>query len=254
MIIDQGIAQLVLNRPEKHNAFDEKVIAQFTQNLENVAKEKSIRVLQISARGKNFCAGADLHWMERMAAYDQAENLKDAGALGQLMHRLYSMPQPTIGMVQGAAYGGGVGLASCCDIVLATPDAKFCLSEVKLGLIPAVISPYVINALGPKRAQRLFLTAEIFSAEQARDWGLVDYIHPQDRLKEEADALSELLRKNGPMAIEKSKELVRNIANRPIDQNLIAETARYIADQRASPEAKSGLKAFFSKTKPEWIF
>lgn len=253
LINDGKIAQLILNRPEKHNAFDDELIARLISALEKISRDSSLRVLLLSARGKSFSAGADLKWMQRMADYSRDENIRDAALLGRLMQLLNTLPLPIIGIIQGPTYGGGVGLAACCDLLLATPAARFCLSEVKLGLIPAVISPYVIKALGERRARRLFVTAEIFSAEQAYHWGLVDEVYAEIEIEAKAMEWARALIKNGPEAMRYAKELVRMVAGQPLDDELISKTVHMIADRRASAEAKSGLNAFFDKTQPEWM-
>lgn len=247
------IACLTLNRPEKHNAFDDAVIASLIAALEDIAADPTIHVVQLAARGKSFCAGGDLHWMKRMAGFSLAENLADARQLGRLMHLLFTLPQPVIGLVQGAAYGGGLGLAACCDLVLATPEARFSLSEVKIGLIPAVISPYVVHALGARRARRLSITAEVFSAQEAQQWGLVDSIHPLEELSKAGEEWATKLLQNAPGAMRDAKKLLRTLSGRPIDETVREESAQGIAERRASAEAQEGLSAFFDKRKPNWI-
>ncbi len=251
-IDDLGRATLTLNRPELHNAFDDQLIADMTRILQGFANDSQVRLVILAAAGKSFSAGADLGWMQRMADYSHAENLADAEALANLLRTLNDLPKPTIALVQGAAYGGGVGLVAACDLVLATPKASFCLSEVKLGLIPAVISPYVVAAIGSRAARRYCISAERFSVERALQLGLVHELVAMDELTTEADRLSRLLLKNGPQAMAAAKKLVADVANHPLDSELIAETAERIATTRASDEGREGLAAFLEKRRPNW--
>ncbi len=248
-----GCVTLTLNRPRLHNAFDDALIAELTAVLKRLAIDPAVRVVCLAAAGKSFSAGADLAWMRRMADYRYEENVTDAMALAELMTTLDTLPKPTLALVQGAAYGGGVGLVAACDMVLATPEARFCLSEVKLGLIPAVISPYVVRAIGARAARRYFLSAEIFGAEQACRLGLVHQVVPAFRLQSEADHLIRQLLANGPQAMAEAKKLVRDVAGRPIDEALIADTAGRIATIRAGDEGKEGLAAFLEKRRPGWV-
>lgn len=252
-IDELGRATLTLNRPEVHNAFDDLLIAEMITALKTLAADPQVRLVCLAATGKSFSAGADLGWMRRMADYTPAENLADSMALAELMDTLNSLPKPTIALVQGAAFGGGVGLVATCDLVLATPKASFCLSEVKLGLIPAVISPYVVAAIGTRAARRYCISAERFDAERAQQLGLVHEIVPADELAQEADRLTRLLLKNGPQSMAAAKQLVSYVSNHPLNSELIAETARRIADTRASDEGREGLSAFLEKRNPEWI-
>ena len=249
-----GIAALTLNRPEVHNAFDDGVIEQLITQLENVASNDAIRILVLRSTGKNFSAGADLGWMRRMANNSHQENLQDAGRLAKLMQLLNDLNKPTIGLVQGAVYGGAVGLAACCDIVIASEDAQFCLSEVKIGLIPAVISPYVIRAIGERQARRYFLTAEAFSAAIAQTLGLV---HEVVASAEDFDAacthITNTLSKNSPQGMRAAKELIFAVSHKVIDQTVIQNTTQRIADIRVSAEGQEGLSAFLEKRKPNWI-
>ncbi|MBC7963936.1 MAG: enoyl-CoA hydratase/isomerase family protein, partial [Steroidobacteraceae bacterium] len=209
VIDERGVVTLTMNRPELHNAFDDRLIATLTDALRQLAADPAVRVLLLAASGKSFSAGADLNWMRRMADYSHEQNLADAAALAELMRTLDSLPKPTIALVQGAAYGGGVGLAACCDIVLATARASFCLSEVRLGLIPAVISPYVVAAIGSRAARRYFLTAETFDALEAQRIGLVhEVVADQDELTVVAERLTVQLLKNGPAALSAAKSLL----------------------------------------------
>jgi methylglutaconyl-CoA hydratase len=250
--IDAGVGWLTLNRPEVHNAFDDALIAQLTAALLSLEADRRVRVVVLSAAGKSFSAGADLAWMQRMAGYSEAENLEDARALAGLMSTLDRLAKPTLALVQGAAFGGGVGLVACCDIAIASEAASFSLSEVKLGLIPAVISPYIVAAIGPGAARRFILTAERFSAQQALQLGLIHEVVPADRLEETAEQILDHLAQGGPRAQAEAKDLVLSLAGRPIDRGLVEETAQHIAQIRVGEEAREGLAAFLEKRKAEW--
>ncbi|WP_299263235.1 enoyl-CoA hydratase/isomerase family protein [uncultured Psychrosphaera sp.] len=247
-----GVATVTLNNPDKHNAFDDDVIALLTTIFSNIADNPDIRVMVLTSTGKSFCAGADLGWMKRMADYSYQENLADSNALAQLFNVLNFMPQATIVQVQGAAFGGALGLVSCCDIVVAANKASFCLSEVKLGLIPATISPYVINAIGLKAARRYFLTAERFFADQAKSIGLVDEVVDINELENTTNAFVNTLLANGPMAVKAAKKLALDVAHQPIDDKLIADTSDRIASIRVSDEGQEGLTSFFEKRPTNW--
>ncbi|KEA63407.1 Methylglutaconyl-CoA hydratase [Marinobacterium lacunae] len=250
----QGTAWLTLNRPEVHNAFDDTMIAQIIDALETTDKDASVRALVLRANGKNFSAGADLGWMKRMAQNSHEQNLEDARQLARLMERLNNLSKPTLALVQGAAYGGAVGLAACCDIVIARNDARFCLSEVKIGLIPAVISPYVVRAIGERQARRYFVTAEAFDATAAKGFGLVHELANDDaQLESIAQTLIGQLRRNSPQGIAEAKKLIHAVSQKPIDQNVIDDTARRIADIRVSAEGQEGLSAFLNKRQPNWV-
>ncbi len=248
-----GIARLTLNRPEVHNAFDDALIAELSETLDGLAADEGLRALVLAAAGKSFSAGADLGWMQRMAGYGMAENLADATALAELMHRLDRFPRPTVALVQGAAYGGGVGLTACCDIVLATERARFCLSEVKLGLIPAVIAPYVVAAIGARAARRYFLTAEVFDAATAAGLGLVHEVVAPEDLETRGAAILAALAEGGPQAQRAAKRLIAYVSVEDEREMLKAETARRIAALRASPEGMEGLAAFLEKRRPGWV-
>ena len=247
-----GVATVTLNNPDKHNAFDDDVIALLTTIFSNIADNPDIRVMVLTSTGKSFCAGADLGWMKRMADYSYQENLADSNALAQLFNVLNFMPQATIAQVQGAAFGGALGLVSCCDIVVAANKASFCLSEVKLGLIPATISPYVINAIGLKAARRYFLTAERFFADQAKSIGLVDEVVDINELENTTNAFVNTLLANGPMAVKAAKKLILDVVHQPIDDKLIADTSDRIASIRVSEEGQEGLTSFFEKRPANW--
>jgi methylglutaconyl-CoA hydratase len=248
----RGVATLSLNRPEKHNAFDDVLIADLLQFLDNIEHDKSIRVLVLRAQGKSFCAGADLDWMRRMADYDLEQNLADARQLARLMYRLDRLNKPVIALVQGASFGGGVGLIACCDIAIASADAIFSLSEVRLGLIPSVISPYVIAAIGSRAARRYFLSGERFDAARALQLGLLHEVVEPEALDVSLEQCIDGLLISGPGAQAAAKELIQQVQGRAIDESLIEETARRIAEVRASDEAREGLSAFLEKRKPDW--
>lgn len=246
------IARLTLARAERHNAFDDRLIAALIEALAGIAADPQARVLIIAAEGRSFSAGADLDWMRRMAEADEAANLRDARQLARLLESLARLPIPTVALVQGAAYGGGVGLVAACDFAIASPAANFALSEVKLGLIPAVISPYIVAAIGPRAAKRLFLSAERIDAAEALRLGLITEIVAADRLRERGEALAAELLANAPEAMAAVKDLLREVASRPLDAALIEETAKRIARQRAGAEAREGIAAFLEKRKPDW--
>jgi methylglutaconyl-CoA hydratase len=252
-IDDCGVARLTLDRAEKHNAFDDELIAELIQVLEHIAQDDAVRVLVLGANGKSFSAGADLGWMRRMADYDEAQNLADAMQLAELMRLLNELPKPTIARVQGAAYGGGVGLVACCDIALASEAAMFSLSEVRLGLIPGVISPYVLKAIGERAVRRYMLSAERFDARQACQLGLVHEVVTVTELDARVEDLINILLDCGPAAQTAAKDLILALSGRSIDQSVIAESARRIASIRASVEGREGLNAFLEKRKPSWV-
>jgi methylglutaconyl-CoA hydratase len=248
----RGVATVTLNIPERHNAFDDAVIDQLTAAFEGVANNKDARLMILAARGKSFCAGGDLGWMKRMKSYTREENIKDARALAAMLQTLNVLPVPTIARVQGMTVGGGVGLISCCDMAVATPDAGFCFSEVKVGLIPATISPYVIAAIGQRAARRYFITAERFSSETAAQLGLVSEIVGEDQLDDRINQLVETTLANSPAAVVAAKRLVCHAAGRLIDEQLISSTSEMIADIRVSAGGQEGLAAFIEKRKPTW--
>jgi len=253
-IDDTGRATLTMNRPELHNAFDDSFIVAMTGELQRLERDERVRVVLLAGSGKSFSAGADLAWMRRMADYTREENLADALGLAGLMQTLNGLTKPTIALVQGAAYGGGVGLVACCDLAIAARRATFCLSEVKLGLIPAVISPYVVAAIGPRACRRYFLTAEPFDAAEAHRLGLIhEVVEDEAELHGRASAATEFLLRNGPRAMATAKEQIAAVAGAPLDSGLIAATAGRIADLRASAEGRDGVTAFLEKRKPGWV-
>ncbi|MCC5880959.1 MAG: enoyl-CoA hydratase/isomerase family protein [Idiomarina sp.] len=250
-IDEQQVAWLTLNKPQVHNAFDDQIIATLLEHLRAVEANPGVRVLVLRSNGKNFSAGADLAWMRSMAQKNRDENVADAGELGQLMYELDNLRVPTIALVQGAAFGGAVGLAACCDMVLANPSSSFCLSEVKIGLIPAVISPYVVRNMGSRAARRYVLTAERFFAEDAMRHGLVSEI-TEAPLDDAVQPLLKTLLQNGPHAVAAAKRLVLDVAQRPIDPTVVRDTVERIADIRVSAEGQQGLNAFLNKQAPDW--
>jgi methylglutaconyl-CoA hydratase len=252
-IDERGVGSIVLDRPEQHNAFDDSLIGEMIEMIAQLAGDDSVRVVVLRAEGKSFSAGADLNWMRRMADYDEAQNLADAMQLAELMRSLNALPKPTIARVQGAAFGGGVGLIACCDMAVASEKALFSLSEVKLGLIPAVISPYVVKAIGERAARRYMLSAERFDAGQAARMGLVHEVVEHDRLETCLDEMVTTLLESGPAAQAAAKDLILDIAGKPVDRALIENTARRIARVRASDEGREGLNAFLQKRKPDWV-
>jgi methylglutaconyl-CoA hydratase len=248
-----GIARITLNRPDVRNAFDDALIATLTRTLVEAGNDKSVRVVVLGGNGPAFCAGADLNWMKRMAGYSYDENLADARALAQMLATLDRLPKPTIARVHGPAFAGGTGLVAACDIAVGTPEARFCLSEAKLGLSPATISPYVVRAMGERQARRYFLSAEVFGAEEALRIGMLSALVPAGELDSAVDNLLKNLVAGGPQAQARIKELIRAVANRPLDDALAADTAKRIAEIRVSPEGKEGIASFLEKRKPSWI-
>lgn len=248
----RGVATVTLNHPEKHNAFDDSLIAALTNALTALGSDDAVRVVVLAAEGKSFSAGADLNWMRRTADFSHADNYRDSLALAELMHTLDTLPQPTIARVQGAAIGGGVGLVACCDIAVAAEKAVFAFSEVRLGLIPAVIGPYAVRAVGERQARRYFVTAERFDAKQAERLGLVHEVVPAAELTRRADELVDTLLANGPQAMRAAKRLARDLSAARIDRVMLEDTARRIADIRASDEGREGVGAFLEKRAPKW--
>ena len=247
---DGPVARLRLNRPDLHNAFDAGLIAALTVALERLAADQAVRVVVLEGAGASFSAGADLNWMRGMAAASEEENREDALALARLMRTLDELPKPTIARVHGAAFGGGVGLVACCDIAIGVPEAKFGLTESKLGLLPAVISPYVVAAIGARHARRLFATAEIFGADEARRIGLLHDVANATALDTAVQKQVDLLLKAGPVAAAGAKSLVRRVV--ADEGDIDAANADLIAKLRVSPEGQEGIQAFLDKRKPAW--
>jgi methylglutaconyl-CoA hydratase len=251
---DAGVGIVTLNRPERHNAFDDAMIAELADAMEKMAADDAVRLVVISSTGKSFCAGADLNWMQRAASYSLEENQRDAGELAAMLLHVSECPKPVIARVQGPAYGGGVGLVAACDMAVATFDAKFALTEVKLGLIPAVISPHVIAAIGERYARRYMLTAEAFSAAEAYRIGLIhEMVADEASLDAAVGEWVEALLRNGPQALAECKALIRSVASRPLGPKVVDYTVERIANVRVSPEGQEGLGAFLQKRKPDWV-
>jgi methylglutaconyl-CoA hydratase len=243
---------LLLQRPERRNALDETTIAALTRAFREDALQDGVRVVVLAGEGKSFCAGADLAYMQRLAAADKETNLKDAAALGELFRAVYECPRPVIARVQGAAIGGGLGLVAAVDIAVATPDAKFGFTEARLGIVPGVISPFAMRRIGVAACRRLFLTAEIFDGAEARRLGLVDHLAEESRLDAVVDSQVEALRVGGPQAQAASKRLLDEIADLDLPAAMEV-TPKHIADQRATAEAAEGFRAFFEKRSAEWV-
>ena len=248
-----ALLTITLSRPDVRNAFNDTVIAELTQAFQTAAASAEVRAVVLAAEGPAFCAGADLHWMRRMADYSRQENLADAAQLAEMLRVLYTCPKPTLARIQGDVVAGGMGLVAACDMAVAVDTAGFCLSEVKLGLIPATISPYVIRAMGARAAHRYFLTAERFSAQEAHRMGLIHEIVPADQLDATVAALVQALVSASPNAVRSAKALVQTVADREINGALIAQTVEGIADIRASSEGKEGVQSFLQKRKPAWL-
>lgn len=247
-----AVATVWLNRPATHNAFNAEMIAEMTAALCDLGADSSVRVVILAGRGRSFCAGADVAWMQAAAEGDFETNLTDARRLAALLRTLATLRKPALARIHGAALGGGMGLAAACDICVAASDAVFATSETRLGLIPSVISPYVLRAIGARQASRYFLTAERLSADDAHRLGLVHEVVDGAALDAKITELLNALLRGGPKALAEAKQLVRDVADRPLDDTLIEATARRIAEVRAGPEAKEGLAAFLEKRPPEW--
>jgi methylglutaconyl-CoA hydratase len=248
-----GVATITFNRPELHNAIDESVIAQFKSGLRQVAVDPNVRVVVIAGNGKSFCAGADLNWMKRTAGYSEEQNYRDALEFTELLALLNEMPKPTIARVHGPAYGGGVGIVVACDIAIGTPEAVFSFTEIRLGLIPAMISPYAVAAIGERHARRYMLTAERIDAAEALRIGLLHEVCEAASLDEHIGKLVGHVLRGGPASIAASKALVANVAHGAIDEPKRDYTARAIASIRASAEGKEGIGAFLEKRTPAWV-
>ncbi|MDE2197105.1 MAG: enoyl-CoA hydratase/isomerase family protein [Gammaproteobacteria bacterium] len=250
----RGVATLTINRPEKHNAFDDAIIAELTQKLIQLNNDKKVRVVILTGAGKSFSAGADISWMRSMAGYSEAENIEDALKLAELMDVLNTLRKPSIARVNGPAFGGGVGLVACCDVAIASEAARFALTEVRLGLVPAVISPYVIAAIGIRQARRCFLTADAIGALEARHAGLVHAVVPHEKLDDAVADEAELLLKGSPAALAACKELIagQSAAGVSARRALKLKTAQLIAQLRVSEEGQEGLSAFLEKRPPKW--
>ena len=248
----KGVAKITLNRPLVHNALDEYMIEDLSQAFLDFGQDSSVRAVILTANGHIFSAGADLNHMKRVAAYTLKKNVEEAKKLSRLLDIIDKCPKPTVACVQGAAFGGGVGLVAACDIAICVKEAFFCLSEVKWGLIPAMISPYVINAVGQRQARRYVLTADRMSAAEALRLGLIHQVVGEGELEATAESLAVSILKGSPEAIKASKELIRFVESRPIDETIHDETARRIAMIRSSPEGQEGINAFLAKRTPSW--
>ena len=246
------VAEVWLNRPDVRNAFNDGVVAELTAAFDAFAQDTELRAVVLAGHGKAFCAGADLSWMRTMAGYSWDENQADAARLAQMLWAIYRCPVPVVGRIHGDCYAGGVGLAAVCDVLVATEGLHFCLSEAKLGLLPATIGPYVVKALGEQPSRRYFATAERFSAAQAHTLGFVHEVVTADQLDAKVAEIVALLVANGPAATRACKKLVQDLAGRPIDAALRGDSARRIADVRASTEGREGVQAFLDKRDPFW--
>jgi methylglutaconyl-CoA hydratase len=250
---DGFVARVWLNRPDVRNAFNDRVIAELRSTFDALGADSTLRAIVLGGRGKAFCAGADLSWMKAMAGYTWEQNRADAQALADMLWAIYRCPVPVVGRVQGDCYAGGVGLAAVCDVLVAADGVQFCLSEARLGLLPATISPYVIRAMGEQAARRYFVTAERFSAGQAAAMGFVHEVCAADALDAKVEEIVATLVANGPAALRACKALVQDVAGQPVDAALRGETARRIADVRASDEGREGVQSFLAKRKPAWL-
>src|SRR5450830_578251 len=253
LVIEGNVATVTLNRPDVRNAFNETTIAELARAFEGLGRSDMVRAIVLAANGAAFCAGADLNWMKKMAGYTHAENQADALQLAQMLRTIYLCPKPVVAKVQGDCYAGGMGLVAACDIAVAAEEAHFCLSEVKLGLIPATISPYVIKAMGENASRRYFLTAERFNAREALRIGFVHEVATAATLDGQVDTIANALMANSPNAVKEAKALVRDVAGQPVTDTLVADTAQRIAHIRASDEGREGVRSFLEKRKPSWL-
>ncbi len=247
------VAEVWLNRPEVRNAFNDSVIAELGAAFATLGADPALRAIVLGGRGKAFCAGADLGWMREMAGYDWERNRSDAQALADVLWTVYRCPVPVVGRIHADCYAGGVGLAAVCDVLVAAEGAHFCLSEARLGLLPGTISPYVIRALGEQASRRYFVTAERFDAARAHALGFVHEVCAAEALDAKVDEIVAALVANGPMALRACKTLVQDMAGAPVTAALREETARRIADIRASDEGREGVQSFLNKRKPAWL-
>ncbi len=246
------IARIVFNRPEVHNAFDSKMIGEIAEAFEKIQSDQSVRVVILTGKGKSFCAGADINWMREIIAYSYEQNLEESLQLAEVLHKIYALPKSTIAMVNGTAIGGGNGFLSACDISVASEEARFGLSEVKIGLVPAAISPYVMRRIGESKAREYFLTGKRISARKALEIGLVNEVVPQDQLEETVQDMADLLLTSGPEAIAACKELIDKTTRMNFEE-VKKFTAEMIANLRISPEGQEGMAAFLEKRKPKWM-
>ena len=251
--VENRVATVTLNRPDVRNAFNETTITELALAFDELGRREDVRAIVLAANGVAFCAGADLNWMKKMAAYSDAENLDDATRLADMLRTIYLCPKPVVAKVQGDCYAGGMGLVAACDIVVAVEEANFCLSEVRLGLIPATISPYVIKAMGENAARRYFVTAERFGAQEAHRIGFAHEVVPAAELDAHVALVVKALLSNSPHAVRQAKVLVRDMAGQPVSDALVADTALRIAHIRASSEGREGVASFLEKRKPSWL-
>jgi len=248
----KGVATVTLNRPEVHNAIDDEMIECLTHELRTLGDDEDIRVVLLTARGESFCAGADLKWMKLTSEFTESQNIVDANALSNLILTLDTLPKPTVALIQGPAYGGGVGLICACDIAIAARSSRFSLTEVRLGLIPAVISPFVIRKIGESYTRRYFLTSELISSTDAERIGLVCEVVPDEDLTMRGDTFVKLLLQGGPVAQAEAKQLIKDMRGQSPDRNLFIDLAKRIARIRVSDEAQEGMGAFLEKRRPRW--
>ena len=253
LAIDGHVATVALNRPEVRNAFNDDVITELMAAFKVFGERDDVRCIVLAATGKAFCAGADLNWMRRMADYSREENLADAARLAEMLKTIHACPKPTLARIQGDVYAGGLGLVAACDIAVAAEGAHFCVSEVRIGLIPATISPYLVRAIGARAAQRYFLTAERFSAAEALRIGLVHEVVAAEALDAKVGEIVQALLAASPNAVKACKTLIDDVAGRAIDEDLVNKTVFGIADIRASDEGREGVQAFLQKRKPGWL-
>ena len=250
--LSEGVCEITLHRPEVKNALDEKMINEFQKHLVHLKNKKELRVLIITGSGDSFCAGADLKWMKKSAKFSREENIQDAKAFAKMLNVLDKIPRPTIAKINGHSFGGGLGILSSCDFAIASKNSKFCFSEVRLGMIPAMISPYIIRNVGSKISKQLFLTGEIFSADYANRIHLIDKVVKEEELEKEVAKLINLLMKGGPEALGSIKELLSLVSDKPIDNKMAQLTSEKIAEKRVSIEGQEGMEAFFNKRAPNW--
>ncbi len=246
----RGVASVTLNRPQIRNAFDDALISELTGAFRTLGADDNVRAVVLTGAGTAFSAGGDINWMKRMAGYDEAQNVADAMGLAEMLRMLNELPKPVVARVNGAAFAGGIGLVACCDIAVAAEEAMFAVSEVRVGLVPATIAPYLVASIGPRAARRYCLTGESFSAAEAMRLGLVHKIAPLPALDEEVEKILSSLLEGGPLSQARAKRMIAEVAGRPVTQALMAHTSRTIAEARASDEGREGLAAFLEKRKP----
>lgn len=247
----EAVLRITFNRPDVHNAFNSELILELTDAINTIKADESIRIVILTGEGKSFCAGADINWMREIIRYSFEQNLEESLQLAEVLYRIYTLPKPTIAMVNGAAIGGGTGFLSVCDIAVAAEEAKFGLSEVKIGLVPAAISPYVVRRIGESKAREYFLTGQRISAQKAVEIGLINEVVPKNQLKERVEELVEQFLASGPEAIASCKELILNVPGMSLE-DVKEYTARMIANLRISEEGQEGMSAYLEKRKPRW--